>query len=145
MIRTNRSIIVLCICLPLIFGASIYLILSPDTYLAIWGWKVIGVSSPFGNIDIQKLPWWLKFVRFYLCDFLWAFALVHSIILIMGEKQFVVALFISLCFCLSCELLQLIKSIPGTFDGFDLIVESSACLAALSIHLLRRKKHEKDY
>jgi len=114
------------IVLPILLGTLIYLVFSPDAYVTRAFWYVLHVGNPFAQVKLSEMPWGIRLLRYYLSDFLWAVALMQSVILILGKENRLLAGAIGTVFCFICELTQLINTIPGTFDVRDLAMEGIA-------------------
>jgi len=77
----------------------------------------------------------MRFVRNYLLDMLWGYALVFALSLFTGNntaeirKIFIIAVIFSAVM----EILQLTSIAKGTFDVFDIIVEFLAEVTAVFI------------
>ena len=131
------------IALPILLGTMIYLVFSPEAYVTQAFWRVIRVENPFVGIRLSEMPWGIKMMRYYLCDFLWAVALFQAVILILGEEKILVGALIGTVFCIGCEFAQMTDFFPGTFDVWDLVMEGIAGLAVILIYL--RKWRIKEY
>lgn len=121
------------ILVPIIIGAAIYYVISPnvifvqqlDSLLA----REIHVNTAYSNIPI------IRFVRNYLLDMMWGYALVFALFLFTGNnaaeirKIFIIAVIFSAVM----EILQLTSFAKGTFDVFDIIVEFLAEVTAVFI------------
>ncbi|MBR5938248.1 MAG: hypothetical protein IKZ90_08320 [Clostridiales bacterium] len=87
-------------------------------------------------------------IRFYACDFLWAYSLFFGIRLSLGDElrgvNSINALLVATIVAIVLELLQIIKRVPGTFDVFDIVVELIAIVIAYIclIFLERRENYE---
>lgn len=121
------------ILVPIIIGAAIYYVISPnvifvqqlDSLLA----REIHVNTAYSNTSI------IRFVRNYLLDMMWGYALVFALFLFTGNnaaeirKIFIIAVIFSAVM----EILQLTSFAKGTFDVFDIIVEFLAEVTAVFI------------
>lgn len=117
---------------PLTAGFTIYLLFQSDV-------PIVNAFSRFFGISLhspQSLPVWMHtIVRNYLPDAFWAYALVFSMVFILGCSKlhcrlaFIISSFISLL----TETAQLLALIPGTFDILDTLIEIIAAALALFI------------
>ena len=135
----------LVIVLPLVLGLTIYVLFKPTAIvskvvidlLGLAPFKVQGFGGPFDY-----------FIRFYLCDMLWAFSFTALTRLILGERKKHVIISFLVCLITGgmIELLQNQKVIVGTFDIYDILVETIGSVAAIMIIILfkRRTKNEKQ-
>ena len=138
----ERRFIVLNILIALAFGSFFYLIFCPDV------WIVKKVQDLFGitfQISVTKtVPYvLLKWVRNYLCDFLWAYALLFAMDLFWPVKKYrmIGSFLAAFAFGTGMEILQISDRVTGVFDVWDILAELIAeCLAMLIIYVYRRKK-----
>lgn len=72
-------------------------------------------------------------VRFYLPDFLWAFAFSNAI-LVVWVRINLFWILILVVFFIAYETLQKMKIIAGTFDYFDILLYFSALLISIILH-----------
>ena len=140
--KKNRKyfFLVINILAPILIGAAIYYVISPnvifvqqlDSLLN----RRIHINTTNFNLSI------MRFVRNYLLDMLWGYALVFALSLFTGNntaeirKIFIIAVIFSAVM----EILQLTSIAKGTFDVFDIIVEFLAEVTAVFII----KKHYAD-
>lgn len=118
------------ILIPLLFGITVYFHWRPDAYVS----KVI-----FGFFHLSYIPDWGKpvgiqrFIRYYLCDICWAYALTFSLAFYLGKHFLIWAYIISMIFSSLIEVLQLFRQTPGSFDFLDIIAELSVCTITILI------------
>lgn len=133
--KKNRKyfFLVINILAPILIGAAIYYVISPnvifvqqlDSLLN----RRIHINTTNFNLSI------MRFVRNYLLDMLWGYALVFALSLFTGNntaeirKIFIIAVIFSAVM----EILQLTSIAKGTFDVFDIIVEFLAEVTAVFI------------
>ena len=93
----------------------------------------------------------MKFVRNYLLDMMWAYALVFTLFFIMGNKtaELLKILTIATVFSAGIEILQLTPFVRGTFDILDIIAEFFAGIAAgfiikYNFHKEEKRRYEKN-
>ncbi len=123
------------IILPLISGVLVYLYWRPDTYISAFIWNISGVSPP----QPQGKPTGIQIIiRYYLCDALWAYALIFSLAAFIGIDDIRLICIIGACFSIFMESMQLLPQFPGSFDVIDILVEIIICILATYII----KKHE---
>ncbi len=134
------------IILPLFVGLILYLIFKPSAFISKFIFDLFGLQ-PFSIQASNKRG--LLFVRFYLCDLLWAFSLTAISQLILGysKTKLIVSLLISILVGTAIELLQKYMIIPGTFDIPDIVTESVGAILSLIIIIVytRRKRDEKQH
>ena len=124
---------------PLIMGGISYYLFFSDVLFV----KKIDqfLTKPF-HIHVSYGSTFVRLCRFYLLDYLWAYALMNLILLIIGanDRKIIVSI---LAFIILLELLQVFPFVAGTFDFWDLIVEMLASF--LAIFLSRREEcNEED-
>jgi hypothetical protein len=126
---------------PVVIGALLYYLIAPDVIFVkkiddILGLK-IHIIVPAENVGY-------RFLRNYLLDMLWAYALVQALFYILGNnaaslgKAFVIAF----SFSTAMEVLQLTTIFKGTFDLGDIMMEFLAEMLAvfiIKIQMQRRK------
>jgi hypothetical protein len=126
---------------PVVIGALLYYLIAPDVIFVkkiddILGLK-IHITVPAENVGY-------RFLRNYLLDMLWAYALVQALFYILGNnaaslgKAFVIAF----SFSTAMEVLQLTTIFKGTFDLGDIMMEFLAEMLAvfiIKIQMQRRK------
>ena len=123
------------ILLPLLAGASLYIISSPNVIFLKYLKLRIVIASELMNPHI----WFWPILRNYIPDMLWGYSLVFAVYMIIDNNAASMRMLIYvLVFSIFLELLQLLPTIPGTFDLLDILVEgASEMLAVIMI-----KKYE---
>ena len=122
---------VLYILLPLNIGLFIYVTSDARTYL---GDSIRSII----NLPIVNYP---SIVRNYACDCLWCVSLFATIHRIYANHNdgILISTIISLLFSSVMETLQKVPSIPGTFDIWDIAMESLV-IVTISVFLLHQKE-----
>lgn len=106
---------------PIILGAVLYYLFFPDTIFVRYIDDILGVSCHV-PIDMDKIL--LKGIRFYLFDFLWAYALMATVACYWGhDKKY---LYIVVAFEVILEISQRTPGMYGTFDICDILTEIAA-------------------
>ena len=126
---------------PIFLGAVLYYIFCPDVWFVkkldiIFGLYGCHVFFPFSNIFI-------KFLRFYLMDFLWAFSLMALIWITFYDMGIHKLTILVIGFEIAMEFIQLFPHISGTFDIFDIAVEIIANILVIYLLTKRRETNEK--
>ena len=145
--RKTRIHLLYNIIIPILIGAVIYCITSPDVFFVKAASAFFKLSnriivSDFGNLLI-------RFVRNYIPDMAWGYALVFSLYAIAGdqtEKGLYTLAFIAIVFSAAIEIIQMTHIIRGTFDLWDIAAELLTEVTAVFIiknHFLREVQHEK--
>ena len=132
------------ILVSLIFGLAVYVCYRPDTYVSQFVYNVLGFSVN-EIIPVNVLPTWLlQFVRNYLGDISWAYALTFTICYIWLKPggRVLPALGIAMAFEIVSEVLQRIDVVPGTFDWLDIFLE--ICITAFLMLLIKIKHKERQ-
>lgn len=131
--KQKRKILILHVIIPLLVGAFIYYLLSPDVIFV----KLIHciISDGFHDFKLLIQNPIIRLVRFYVLDMLWGYTLVFSLYFILGnstadlKKIFLIAF----AFSAAMEMLQLTSLARGTFDICDILVEFLAEILAVII------------
>ena len=125
--KREKSFCIAGLIVSLLLGLFVYVTSGTHTYIS----------------DIVSLPTihYPTTIVYYLCDFLWAFALCCGLRLLGNSMKN--CLWISLALSVSLEIMQIWSSI-GTFDIFDILVEVSAIIIFMVvINLLITKGKKK--
>lgn len=139
--KKNNIVIALNCVIPLLIGTIFYYFFSPNVIFVRNIDKILGNGIHF-NFTLES-NWLLRFIRFYVLDMLWAYALLFALFFIIGDnntanikKIFIMALIFSAIM----EILQLTPHVEGTFDFLDMFFELGAEIIAVFIikKLLRR-------
>lgn len=130
----NKKIfLVLNIICPVIIGAFIYYLLSPDV---IFVKKIDAVLGGVINIHISPINnAFLKLIRNYFLDMIWGYALVFALFFIVGNNAVKIGEILGIAFIFSAamEILQITPFVQGTFDVGDIGVEFLAEVIAAFI------------
>lgn len=118
--------------LPLAVGLCIYLFFRKGTYINL----VSGIEFNFALKSGLGV-----FVKSWLCDILWAYALTNALYLAFCafKHRIMITAIISICVGTVFELLQLLPSVVGTFDILDILFQIAAVLLAVAL-IKRREK-----
>ncbi|MFV0466432.1 MAG: hypothetical protein ACK5ML_10200 [Lachnospiraceae bacterium] len=119
--------------IPLALGALFYYLLSPNT-LFVHELDELTDHAIRQQISIEN-NLILKFVRNYLLDMFWAYALVMFLFLIIDHNAAGLwkSLWIAFLFSTGMEILQLLPFLKGTFDVWDILAELLAELIAILV------------
>ena len=128
---------------PMVAGALIYYLVSPD---------VIFIKKAEGFIDgvvgVHMFPTdsaLLRLVRNYLPDMMWGYSLVFALFCIIGNNAASIwkVFWLAFPFTAVFEMMQKTSFVPGTFDVFDILVEFLAeAIAACIIYKLYASREE---
>lgn len=131
--RHNRLFVVMNIAIPLFVGAFIYYFLSTDVIFVRIIDKVINGGVHFNSLVENSYV--VKFIRFYLLDMLWGYALVFTLYFILSNNtaNLKKIFFIAFVFSTSMEILQLTSFATGTFDFLDILFEFLAEIFAVLV------------
>lgn len=142
MVKISNKIIVINIILPIILGAVIYYLTSPEVIFV----KQIDhfLGNGFHIVGLSTENQVLRFIRNYGLDMLWGYAFVFALFLVVGNNaaDLMKSFLIAFLFSTAMEILQLTSFAKGTFDVYDIVVEFLAEIIAVFIInkiLLRRK------
>lgn len=137
--RIERRLFLTNVVLPILTGTMIYILLSPNAFITKAFWSVIGKDNPFSGIQIHTMPYGIQFIRYHICDFLWAMALYSTVILVMGNDKIRWSILVATVFIVGMEGLQLSDAISGTFDVKDIVVEVLAGWITYFLFMQRRR------
>lgn len=110
------------IAVPLIMGAVIYYLISPEV-IFIKMFSMSGeIPEPFTLNQSHMIH---RFVRNYFLDMLWAYALMNTLIFLIGNSSSTIKISVSIAviFTVILEGVQLTSFVSGTFDVWDIMVE----------------------
>lgn len=116
---------------PLVLGAVLYIILSPDVIFV----QVCFSYLPFKAVRPGNIFW--KFVRNYFLDMLWTYSLIHALWIVARHQRLKNIYIIGLLFSVLIECMQVFPSVKGIFDPYDIVAEVVAGMIAF-LHLKRR-------
>ena len=140
MVRNKKIFIIISFIMPLLMGAFIYYLLSPDVIFVKFIDEVMQRNIHFSKMMENNIL--MRFVRFYLLDMLWGYALVFALYFILGDNTAKLKniLFIAFMFSALMEFLQLTPFAKGTFDIADILfVMLSEVIAVFIIKILLRR------
>lgn len=129
------------IVVPLVVGGLMYLQLRPDTYLSGLVCRGMGISAPVFTGTAPAGQAVLTFLRNFLCDMLWAYALTMTVAWILERPAAV--LIICCTMEMGIEWLQRLQILSGTFDPADIILECITTIIALFIVNRHRQRAER--
>lgn len=132
----KKYFITLNVIVPLLIGAAIYYVISPNTLFVKFIDSHLEIAY-HATVNTDNIM--IKIIRFYLLDFLWAYALMNSATLFFELTKRTIMIIIS--FEVMMELIQLLPSIKGTFDVCDIGVE---IFANILVILLSRRKYKNE-
>jgi len=121
------------ILVPVIIGAVIYYLVSPDVIFVKKSDEIL-----FGGIHVTKEVAYHPFIRMirnFLPDMIWAYALTFTVFLIFcnEKKGLLISFIISAVFLILMETVQLLPFVAGTFDVMDIILEILALAVAVMV------------
>jgi len=125
--------------LPLTIGTVIYLTAEGRTFISDY-FHSLGIVFP----HVRYLP----FIRNYVCDFLWAYAIFPALALVTetnDKKKLIRTITVALLLIILLETMQLVPFFVGTFDLWDIVTEIIALFLSILITnmIIRRFKNEK--
>lgn len=133
----KKEFILLNVIAPVLIGAILYYLFFPEAVFVRLIDNLLG-SSYHIPVNVDNIL--IKLIRFYLLDFLWAYALMSAVILIFKNDSRVFV--IILIFEIFLELIQLLPSIRGTFDVCDIGIEILASILVIKLSRRRFKNEE---
>ena len=129
----RNKFLLLHIIFPILIGAVFYYLLSPDVIFVKQIDELLGCGF---HLELAIRGHWIfQFMRIYMVDMLWGYALVFALFFIVdsnaaGRKEI---LFIAMALSAIMEILQLTPLVQGTFDLWDILVEFLAEMVAVFI------------
>lgn len=132
--------IILNFVIPLLVGTVIYYFISSDVFFVKFIDNIIGKGIHFTSL--VNTNFLIRFIRFYVLDMLWGYALVFALYFIIGNDAAKLwkILFIAFVFSCAVELFQIASFSTGTFDIADIAFEFLAeVLAVFIIKILMRR------
>ena len=132
----SKKVYLINILLPLITGAVFYIVLRSDTYIARCFYQMFHLEYAFEIKD----NFCITFVRNYVCDMFWAYALMMTLWLALDKTELYKVSFIAFLFAAFVECSQIRGVIKGTFDIGDILLEG----IAIGIASFVIKRIEKD-
>lgn len=124
----NKKYLVTNVVAPISLGAFFYYLFSPDTIFVKWIDSLFGVSY---HILLHPDFAVLKMIRFYLPDFLWAYALMGAVACFCGYEK--VYFYSVILFEVLLEMLQMLPGPQGTFDICDIFIEIGANILVIKM------------
>lgn len=131
--KNNKIGLLINIMIPIFLGAIIYYLFSPDVLFVK---KIDSIIGPDYHIKILLNDNLIFiFIRNYLLDMLWAYALVIALFFVIGNNTVSVLKILSIAFSFTVilEILQITPIAEGTFDFYDIVVEFLAEVIAVLI------------
>ena len=137
----TRKWLVLMIVLPLVFGALLYYFFCPDVFFVLLIDRITGLEVHAPD-RIARLSF-VRILRNYLMDCIWAFSFANTFFLIIKEKQIwrVVIVMMPILAGICLEIFQRLGIISGTFDVIDIIVEAAGATLAFIIIRVKSRRH----
>lgn len=110
------------IAVPLIMGAVIYYLISPEVIFIKMFSNHGGITTP---LKLNQSHVIYRFIRNYFLDMLWAYALMNTLIFLIGKSSSTIKISVSIAviFTVILEGVQLTSFVSGTFDVWDIMVE----------------------
>lgn len=125
--------LILNVLVPILLGTIIYYLISPEVMFVQQIDKIFGYRVHINGINLNNVI--IQFVRNYLLDMMWGYALVFALffIIVNNTAELMKIFIIAFAFSAIMEFLQLTSFVRGTFDIFDIIVEFLAEVTAVFI------------
>lgn len=128
----KQNLFLMCnIFVPLLLGAVLYYISSPDVIFVRKLSALLGFSFHANGMAVNFIM--SGFIRNYFLDMLWGYGLVFALTWVSGVcegKKLLGILFVSGLFSALMEFLSLTNMVSGTFDVMDIFLELLAELFA---------------
>ncbi len=124
--------------IPLLVGMMIYYLFFPEVIFVKTIDRLLGISF---HVPLKTQIIYLKVVRWYFLDILWAVAFTALVLALFGINKTTVSCIVS--FELIMETIQIAPSVKGTFDVCDIFFELIASVLVIYLYK-RRMRNEKD-
>ncbi len=141
--KEKKNFLILNILAPLLIGGLIYYFISPDVIFVKQMDTWIGGGI---HLTVMTKRFWLTaFLRNYLLDMLWGYALVYVLFFVFDDKTAGLSksFLLAAGFSALMEVLQLMAIVPGTFDSYDILAEILVELLAVFIIKATIQEEEK--
>lgn len=129
----KKGIMILHIICPIVIGALVYCMVSPNVIFIKRMEDLIGgsVYMPVFRTDCA----FLRLLRNYLPDMMWGYSLVFALFCVAGNNVADIwrVFWMAFIFSAVMEAMQKTSFIPGTFDVFGIFAEFLAEVAAIYI------------
>jgi hypothetical protein len=131
------------ILLPILIGGSLYYLVSPDVIFVQQTDNFLGIG--FHVADIGKDFFVMKFIRNYLLDMMWSYALIFALFALDDNNTANLLKIFPGAFSFSTimEFLQLTPIAKGTFDVCDIAAEFLA--EVIAVFIIKRLYEEDLY
>lgn len=117
----KRSFVILNVMIPLIVGAVIYYVFFQETIFVRLIDDIFGLGYHM-SLNFENV--FVRLIRFYLLDFLWAYAMMSFVLWSFGtDRKTVIGIVL---FEIVMETIQLFPFVKGTFDVCDIGIEIAA-------------------
>ncbi len=128
--------ILLCIA-ALITGAAIYVLFRTNAYISKW----FDCVDFIGTLRTIAVGYTNGFIKFYLPDFLWCFALCCGMqaIYLPGRRGMVICALVAFSCGTLWELLQWGGAVSGTGDFWDILMYLSGSILSILINIKGEK------
>ncbi|MBQ4639451.1 MAG: hypothetical protein IJB69_02915 [Clostridia bacterium] len=126
---------------PLVVGILLYMLLRPDTFVTKAVWRITGISLVLPPEIRLASDGVAQFIRNHLADILWGYSLCFALGMVarwVGRHP-ARALWPALVTDVLMEMTQYWGLISGTFDGWDIVCQAAASLAAFLIMMIHEK------
>lgn len=130
---SRKTILALNAICPILAGAVIYYLISPEV---IFVKKIDTVIGGIVSVHITPADHFLfRLVRNYFLDMLWGYAFVFALFLLIGNSTVKRGKLLAISFSFSAvmEMIQMAPFVHGTFDLWDIGVEFLAEVFAVFI------------
>lgn len=135
-----KKIFFLNVVVPLFVGTILYYLFCPDVYFV----KQIDLLINFDiHFECPNNNLIFDIIRFYLFDFLWAYSLMTTSLIFMKPRNVKYLFLIVSFFEIIFEILQIIPTVNGTYDIFDIFIEILANILGIKNYIRRRVSDEK--
>lgn len=131
------------ILIPIFLGALLYYIFCPTTLFVTYIDKIIGNGY---HLKVNYENDVIRFLRYYLFDSLWAYALMEAVILLIKPQRYEVLKYLVVVglFEILMESIQMYDTMSGTFDVYDILIEICVNIFVIFFHLWRERREKEN-
>ena len=135
--KKGQFFVILNALLPILLGAAIYYFIFPEVVFVQKIDSLTGLHFHIQSLMVNNFL--IRFLRNYLLDMMWGYALIFTLYFILGNNTAGLwrIFLIAVVFSAVMEILQLTPVAKGTFDICDMLVEFIA--EAVAVFII--KKH----
>lgn len=119
--KLSFKVLVINIFIPIIVGAIIYYLISPEVIFVKQIDATMNVDFHISGLSTENII--IQFMRNHFLDMLWGYALIFALFFVLGNNTAVIwkTFLIAFSFSAIMEILQITPIVKGTFDVWDIV------------------------